>query len=395
MKAMRLVRRVILLGLILYLAAWTVRIVTRKYYVWLPGYFSWLTHGEKAAGPVHVFFFFTDHFEPGANYAIVQQWLDAYPKIAGRHRDANGRPWQHTWFYPAEQPFDRNLIALQQLVRGGYGEVELHLHHGNDNEATGRDRFQRGIAYLQQFGFLKTAGGETHFAFIHGNWGLDNSNGPALCGINRELAMLRELGCFADYTFSSIWWNSQPPTVNDIYMATDDDGPKSYARGIPLRAGRRPEGDLMIFQGPLLFLPEFHPARLYRSLGAEVENGEIHAAVPVTPARIDAWVRAGIHVEGRPEWIFIKVHAHGGTDQRDADEILGPELDRALEYMEKNYNNGTRYTLHYINAREAFNLARAAADNRTGDPRQYYDYVIPPYLAGQSAPAAAAVGAGR
>src|SRR5262249_31715769 len=79
-KAMRLVRRLVLLGLVLYLAAWSFRIVRRKYYVWLPGYFSWLTHQEKASGPVHIFFFFTDHFEPGSNYAMVQQWLDAYPK---------------------------------------------------------------------------------------------------------------------------------------------------------------------------------------------------------------------------------------------------------------------------------------------------------------------------
>jgi hypothetical protein len=311
---------------------------------------------------------------------MMRQWLEQYPKIADRHRDTAGRPWQHTWFYPAEQPIEDNMKALQQLVRGGYGEVELHLHHGGDNNDSGRARLQRSIDYLQRYGFLKGADGRSHFAFIHGNWGLDNSNGPAVCGINRELAILRDLGCFADYTFSSIWWDSQPPTVNNIYMATDDDGPKSYRTGTPLRAGATPTGDLMIFQGPLLFLPEFNPARVYRSLGFEVENAEIHAAKPVTPQRIDAWVRANIHVEGRPDWLFIKVHGHGGGDQRDADEMLGSELDGALTYLERTYNDGTRYVLHYVTAREAYNLARAAADNRTGDPRQYFDYLIPPYL---------------
>src|SRR5882724_1359700 len=264
---MRLVRRLLLLALVLYLGAWTYRIVQRKYYVWLPGYFFWITHQEHpASGPTHVFFFFTDHFEPGPNCAIVQQWVDQYPKIADRHRDSSGRPWQHTWFYPAEQTIDRNVTALQQLVRAGYGEVELHLHHGNDNNETGRARLQQSVAYLQKFNFLKTVDGQTHFAFIHGNWGLDNSNGPALCGVNRELAILRDLGCFADYTFSSIWWSSQPPSINNIYMAIDDDGPKSYARGTPLQAGRMPAGDLMIFQGPLLFLRDFDPSRWYRSL---------------------------------------------------------------------------------------------------------------------------------
>jgi hypothetical protein len=379
---MRHARRLILLAFVLYIGAFAYRVINRKYYVWLPGYLSWSTHQERnTTSPTHVFFLFTDHYEPGTNYAVVQQWVSQYPRIADRHTDSGGRPWQHTWFYPAEQRIDRNLVALQQLVRGGYGEVELHLHHGNDTNETGRTRLQQSVEYMQRFNFLKTADGATHFAFIHGNWGLDNSNGPAACGVNREISILRDLGCFGDFTFSSIWWQSQPPTVNNIYMATDDDGPKSYARGVPVKAGRKPEGDLMIFQGPLLFLPTFDLRRAPRTQFLEVENGEIHSKVPVTPARIDAWVRANIHVEGRPDWVFIKVHAHGASQQEDADEILGPELDRALTYLETTYNDGKRYVLHYVNAREAFNLVRAAADNRTGDPRQYYDYLIPPYLA--------------
>jgi hypothetical protein len=34
-----------------------------------------------------------------------------------------------------------------------------------------------------------------------------------------------------------------------------------------------------------------------------------------------------------------------------------------------------------VTAREAFNLARAAADGKQGDPQQYYDYLIRPYAA--------------
>jgi hypothetical protein len=60
---------------------------------------------------------------------------------------------------------------------------------------------------------------------------------------------------------------------------------------------------------------------------------------------------------------------------------LGPHFDSALAYLETHYNDGTHYVLHYINAREAFNLARAAVDGKTGDPRQYYDYLIPAYEA--------------
>ena len=382
-KGVRLARRLLVLGLILYCAAWAYRIRNRKYYIWLPAYFSWLAEKKEAVGPgpVHVFFLFTDHFEPGQRFELTQQWVDQYPKIAERHHDSGGRPWQHTWFYPAEQPVDRNLIALRGLVRRGYGEVELHLHHGNDTNETGRQRFRQSVEYFQKFDFLKGTDGQTHFAFIHGNWSLDNSNGTAQCGVNRELTILREAGCFADFTFSSIWVNAQPPMVNNIYMATDDDGPKSYAHGVDLRVGSMPPGDLVIFQGPLLLLPDFELRHFYRLLGASVENAEIHAAVPVTPKRIDAWVRADIHVKGRPDWVFVKVHGHGAGKPRDANEMLGPELDGALSYMERAYNDGKRYVLHYVTAREAYNLVRAAVDNKTGDPRQYYNYVIPPYLA--------------
>jgi hypothetical protein len=34
-----------------------------------------------------------------------------------------------------------------------------------------------------------------------------------------------------------------------------------------------------------------------------------------------------------------------------------------------------------VTAREAYNLIRAAADGKQGDPRQYFNYAIPPYQA--------------
>jgi len=367
-----------MLAVALYLAAWAYRIYDRKYYVWLPAYLSWAWHSDPpASGPVHLFFLYADHFEPGEDYHFVQRWLDDYPKLADRHRDSDGRPVQHTWFYPAEQPIDRNLVALQKLVTAGYGEVELHLHHSHDTVESGRQRFAAGIAYMQKFGFLKTPDGETHCGFIHGNWGLDNSRGPAFCGNNWELVMLRDLGCFADFTFPSLYWESQPPFVNNIYAATDDARPKSYDHGVEVQQGVPFHGDLMIFQGPLLLVPTFDPLNLF----VRVEDEEIHPAIPVGPARVDHWVRARIHVIGRPDWQFLKVHTHGAESDPDAAETLGPRFESALKHLETTYNDGTHYILHYVTAREAFNLVRAAIDGKRGDPRQYYDYLIAPYVA--------------
>ena len=386
---MRHLRGLLVLGIILYAGAWGYRIYSRKYYVWLPGYWTWSHSPEPAVtGPVHLFFLYTDHFEPGEAYHFLERWTAEYPQLAKRHRDADGRPVQHTWFYPSEQPIDRNLLALQKLVTAGYGEVELHLHHNHDTEESGRRRYAAGIAYMQKFGFLKTPDGATHFAFIHGNWGLDNSLGSQFCGINRELALLRDLGCFADFTFPSLYWESQPPFVNNIYAATDDDRPKSYDHGVPVQQGVPFNGDLMIFQGPLLLIPTFDPLSLF----VQVEDEEIHPAVPVGPSRVDHWVRAHIHVKGRPDWQFLKVHTHGAEGEADASETLGPRFDSALTRLETAYNDGQHYILHYVTAREAFNLVRAAIDGKQGDPRQYYDYLVPPYLA--DPPRQATTGAG-
>jgi hypothetical protein len=132
----------------------------------------------------------------------------------------------------------------------------------------------------------------------------------------------------------------------------------------------------MIFQGPLLLVPSFHA-----TLFVAIDDGNIHPAAPAGPDRVENWVRSRVHVLGRPDWQFIKVHGHGAESDENATEALGPRFDSVYSYFESHYNDGTRYILHYVTAREAFNLVRAAADRKTGDPRQYYDYLIPPYLA--------------
>ena len=95
--------------------------------------------------------------------------------------------------------------------------------------------------------------------------------------------------------------------------------------------------------------------------------------------------RAGVHVPGRPEWLFIKLFAHGAGSPADIEAVTGPDFDRLLEALERDYNDGTRYVLHYITAREAYNIAMAAADGKTGNPVDYLDYVIPPYLSSSAA----------
>jgi hypothetical protein len=385
----RLLARLLLCAVSLYAALFTVRVVARKYYVFLPGYVRWRLTAAASPNPArtHVLFLYADHFEPDGDAARTRQWLRRYAALAARHRDAEGRVLQHTWFYPGDQPNDAIMSAMSAAVADGLGEVELHLHHFGDTADTLRPKLRAAIVDFQRFGFLRSIDGRTNFSFVHGNSGLDNSNGE-YCGVTDELRLLRELGCYADFTFPSLFLASQPPTVNSIYAARDDSGPKSYRRAWPLAQLETGAADLMIFQGPLLLAP----SRSARRLFVDVEDGNVHPTVPITAARVDHWIAANVHVPERPDWVFVKVFGHAASSAVEMDATLGDDFERGLRYLETRYNDGRRYVLHHVTAREAYNVARAAASGARGDnPAEYYDFVIPPYEARASMPGLPAV----
>jgi hypothetical protein len=393
-SAFRIARYAVLFLVVLYAGATAARLYGRKYYIFMPSYVRWATTPAPtvASRPTHIFFMVADHFEPDFDAARVKAWDARYRVMAARHHDADGRPPQHGWFYPGEQVRPEIFEELRSMVQAGLGEVELHYHHHYDTEATLRPKLEQAIADFKQYGFLETPDGATHFAFIHGNWDLDNSDGPANCGVSTEISLLSQLGSFADFTFPSIYFNAQPPSVNAIYAAKDDPGPKSYARQLPLSALRTPgAADMMIFEGPLLFAPSLSVRHLFLDL----EDGQLHQAEPASPARVDRWVKADVHVAERPDWIFIKTWTHGITSQADAESVLGPEFESALTHLETKYNDGQHYVLHYVTAREAYNLARAAADGAQGEPEQYYDATIPRYVADGPRPLVASAGSAR
>ncbi len=133
----------------------------------------------------------------------------------------------------------------------------------------------------------------------------------------------------------------------------------------------------MIFQGPIVLAPSLS----IRHLFVDVDDGDVHASQHASPTRVDRWVRANVHVSQRPDWVFVKLFAHCISTPGDAEACLGADFDEALSYLEHTYNDGTRYVLHYITARKAYNLARAAAQGATGGPHQYVDAYVRPYKA--------------
>jgi len=48
-----------------------------------------------------------------------------------------------------------------------------------------------------------------------------------------------------------------------------------------------------------------------------------------------------------------------------------------FEYLQTAYNDGTRYRLHYVTAREMYNIAKAAEAGERGEPGDFRDFRIP------------------
>ena len=356
----------------------------RNLHLWLGAYVRGLFRPRaKTAGPIHVMVCVADHFDPGWNTptrdretARVAEWSRRLPVLAGRHRDGDGMPFRYTFFYPEEQYRFEHLDRLAQLRRQGFADVEIHLHHDADTSEGVRATLEQFKTLLHtRHGLLhrNAMTGEIEYGFIHGNWALDNCAPDGRdCGVNDELVVLKETGCYADFTLPAAPADRQTRTINSIYYATDDpDRPKSHDSGVALRVGAEPTGDLLIIQGPLTL----NWRRRAHGLLPRIENGELSGDNPPTPERADVWIRQGIHVAGRPEWVFVKLHTHG-ANEKNMEALLGSPMDRTLTYLERQYNDGQNWVLHYVTAREMFNIVKAAEAGLGGNPgrwRQYLD----------------------
>ena len=350
---------------------------------WFPAYLKWVISREKLdskEGPTDIMFLFVDHFEPTKRENLIP-WLKRFPEIASKYRDSDGYNPRYTWFFPVEQREVNIKFAreISKLCKEGLGEIELHLHHRNDTLGSLEAKLRQYIRSYQQIGAFKTTDGKTRFAFIHGNWALDNSiniSGRNRCGVNNELLILKELGCFADFTFPASGSMAQPAKINSIYYAIDDPlKPKSYNNGIDVEVGKRANGDLMIFEGPLLINWKDWKHRIYPS----IDDGQLQAGNPPSPTRINEWIRVGIHVKGRPNWIFIKVFTHG-AHPANWKMLLYGGLDRFYSYLTRNYNDGVKYRLHFVTAREAYNIVKAAESGLKGNPGDYRNFAVQPYV---------------
>src|SRR5215210_3171072 len=187
------------------------------------------------AGPQHIIMLVANHFEPswcdnGEKAALdiqqsrLERWCALAQKIGERVRDADGKPFRHTLFYPGEEYHAPLLERMAELQRAGFGEVEIHLHHGVERPDTATNLRRALVEFrdvlAEEHGCLSRIDGRgaPMYGFVHGNLALANSAGGRCCGVDSEMQVLAETGCYADFPLPSAPDQSQVPVLNDIYQ---------------------------------------------------------------------------------------------------------------------------------------------------------------------------------
>jgi len=284
--------------------------------------------------------------------ARVARWRDKWPQIADdAPRDSAGQRPQYTFFYPQEE-YRRDLLdGIAKIVRLGIADVEVHLHHDNEQ----RDAFIRKVSeycrrLVNDHGLLRQQNGRTIFGFIHGNWALDNSLPDGKwCGLNGEIALLRDLGCYADFTMPSLPSPTQGRIVNQIYWCTNnaDNRPRSFDCGIEATVGGGTRGDLMMITGPagLRWNERFMP---------RLETGEIAGYDMPTPSRVRRWFDLAPTIG---EDLFLKLYSHG-AQERNLAPLLNGGLANLFRLLKEEADRRT-IKIHWATAWQMYTAIHA------------------------------------
>jgi len=301
--------------------------------LWFPGYVRSRLRNWSAPAPSRVYVAIADHWEPYRGkvsdevaLSHVAVWEKHWPEVAARHADSTGRPPQYTFYYPQEEYQPGILDTLAVMTRQGIADVDVHIHHDGEGQQNFLDRMNGFIETLStRHGLLRKHNGRTVFGFIHGNWALDNSRPDGRwCGLNNEITLLRDLGCYADFTMPSGPSPTQSRTVNSIYWVTDDpERPRSYDTGVPVRPGALGSGDLLMITGPM-------GLRWADRLKPRLETGELAHQDLATEYRVERWLKLAPRIGNN---VFLKLHTHGAVPENYQALLLEGGLDGLFELL--------------------------------------------------------------
>jgi hypothetical protein len=368
----------------------------RGFEKWGWGYLQQAWRVRGLPHPRHMILCVADHFEPFCReirrdgsitggctkeeaMQRVRGWIAAHQATVDGIRDDDGMPVRHTFFYPWDEYDPDVLDVIARYCAQGTGEVEVQLHHRSDSEAGLRMRLAACAETLVgQHGLLGRTGHAFGYAFVHGNWALCNSRPDGdWCGVARELAVLQATGCYMDCTFPSAPSATQPRSVNRIYYGRDpESGHCGHRPGVVVAVGGgAPEGGVLMLPGPL----GFYRDRERSAWRVRLENGALTGLHAGCRARFACWQRLHLHVAGRPDWLFVKLHTHG-LDPRSREGISGQQA-RAFWRGLGGWCREAGMQLHHASAREMFNLIKAAEAGADGAPGRWRDrvYAPPPF----------------
>lgn len=335
----------------------------------------------------HYIFIIANHFEPAwsrngklgvrTQRERLKNWRKTAKKTGELLRDVSGTKFRHTYFFPIEQYDKVQLDILSEMQADGLGETEIHLHHGLEKPDTSENlrrillEFRGCFAEEHRFLSRWNGEGEPRYAFVHGNLALGNSCGGRFCGVDDEVQILAETGCYADFTLPSAPDETQVPVINKIYecgLPLTEKVP--HRRGKSVAVGQREVKFPLIFQGPLVLnwtrklnglpLPRIEDGALTQNQGLDLD-------------RFRRWKNANITVKGRTDWVFIKLYCHGFFDG-DESACIGDEVRRFFDEIIENGEKSGDYYIYFASAREAVNMVLAAIDGQKGTPDQFRDY---------------------
>ncbi len=345
--------------------------------------------GSNSNVKKHIIFTIANHFEPSwsehgnLNLDDQNRRLDEYIKIARKTgeavRDAGGTKFRHTNFYPIEQYHRSLLEKLAEMQAEGLGETEIHLHHGVEKPDTSENLRKIFIEYRDIFAeehkLLSRFVGDKmpRWAFVHGNLALANSCGGKYCGVDDEMQILAETGCYADFTYPTAPDETQVPIINQIYECG-----LPLNRAVPHRVGKAIRVGVkintlpIIFQGPLIF----NWRRKIKGIPVpKIDDGALVYNQRRDMERFNRWTNANVTVEGKDDWIFVKLYCHGFFTH-DQSACIGEEARRFFSEIIENSEKTGEFDIYFATAREAFNMVSAATDGKTGSPDEYRNYSL-------------------